>query len=80
MAIQMQALEKFIAASEATLAAQMLGTYAALKKEFELVNSRRKKSQAYHDIIDNFCQQQADAADGARRKSDVAKFNVGGKV
>lgn len=80
MAIQMQALEKFIAASEATLAAQMLGTYAALKKEFELVNSRRKKTQAYHDLIDHFCQQQADAADGARRKSDVAKFNVGGKV
>ena len=80
MASQMKSLGDFILDSEQKVSAQILGTYSVLKEEFKLVESRRKRSQAHHDLIDNYHKQQGKIADGVCQKKYTVRVNVGGEV
>ena len=76
----MEILEESLAASEKTIADLILQSYCVLNKQFKLVESRVKRSQAYHNLIDVYCKDQYRAADGVDRNSTMVRLNVGGKV
>ena len=62
MMTSMEILEKSLAASEKTIAALILQSYGELNKEFKMVESRVKRSQAYQNLIDQYCQQHSGTA------------------
>ena len=76
----LETLEKSLSASEKTIAALMLHTYCVLNKEFKLVESRSKRTQLYHDHIDDYCKDKCGDSESADRNSMMARLNVGGKV
>ena len=80
MMTSMEILEKSLAASEKTITALILQTYNEMNKEFKLVESRAKRSQAYQNLIDEYCKEKNGAGGGAEKKSTMLRLNVGGKV
>ena len=80
MMTSMDQLEKSLAASEKTIAALILDSYGELNKEFKMVESRVQRSQAYQNLIDQYCQQHSGTAAGDERNSTMVRLNVGGKV
>ena len=44
------------------------------------MESRVKRTQAYHGLIDEYCKEQYRAVDGVDRNSTMLKLNVGGIV
>ena len=80
MMTSMEILEKSLAASEKTIAALILQSYGELNKEFKMVESRAKRSQAYQNLINEYCNEKSGAEAGADRNCMMVKLNVGGKV
>ena len=76
----LEALEASLTASEKRIAALMLHTYSVLNKEFKFVESRAKRTQAYHHLIDAYCKEKCEAINGVDRNSAMVRLNVGGKV
>ena len=76
----LEALEASLTASEKRIAALMLRTYSVLNKEFKFVESRAKRTQAYHCLIDAYCKEKCGAINGVDRNSTMVRLNVGGKV
>ena len=76
----LEALEASLTASEKGIAALMLHTYSVLNKEFKFVESRAKRTQAYHHLIDASCKEKCGAINGVDRNSAMVRLNVGGKV
>ena len=80
MTVPLEVLKKSLAASEKTVAALILQTYNELNEQFMLVESRVKRTLAYHSLIDEYCKEQYRAVDGVDRCNTMFKLNVGGKV
>ena len=60
----LEALEASLTASEKRIASLMLHTYSVLNEEFKFVESRAKRTQAYHHLIDAYCKEKCGATNG----------------